>query len=196
MSVKSGFTRIKTLQDFYSFNETRTQIGSDVIYFCIMKQKYFKFEKDDVIIAWNVEGDIKYLINELPANLKINSFSLSDNLEKYPDLPDLSNTHGEEVEAESLFNILENSPEQMEITVIAKPTETGANISIGIPPNQQVLSEETQLRILTSGIGLIIKAKRTDKKDFELIEMVIEQLKDEFKSIDSFHDAEYLDKRK
>jgi uncharacterized protein (UPF0276 family) len=62
---------------------------------------------------------------------------------------------------------------------------------IGLPKEQELLSVTEMTMMLAAGMSLLIKAghKKGDFKDYEMMEHVIDYMKSEFVSTDSFEDA-------
>lgn len=62
---------------------------------------------------------------------------------------------------------------------------------IGFPKDQELLSVKESIMMLAAGMSLLMKAghKRGDFKDYEMFEHVIDYLKSEFVSTESFEDA-------
>ena len=62
---------------------------------------------------------------------------------------------------------------------------------IKFPKDQELLSIKESTMILAAGMSMLIKAgqKRGDIKDYELLEHVIDYMKSEFISTESFEDA-------
>ena len=62
---------------------------------------------------------------------------------------------------------------------------------IGFPKDQELLTVKESIMMLAAGMSLLMKAghKRGDFKDYEMFEHVIDYLKSEFVSTDSFEDA-------
>ena len=62
---------------------------------------------------------------------------------------------------------------------------------IKFPKDQELLSIKESTMMLAAGMSLLMKAghKRGDFKDYEMFEHVIEYLKSEFVSTESFEDA-------
>jgi hypothetical protein len=62
---------------------------------------------------------------------------------------------------------------------------------IKFPKDQELLSIKESTMILAAGISMLIKAghKRGDIKDYEMLEYVIDYMKSEFVSTESFEDA-------
>ena len=62
---------------------------------------------------------------------------------------------------------------------------------IKFPKDQELLSVKESTMILAAGMSLLMKAghKRGDFKDYEMFEHVIDYLKSEFVSTESFEDA-------
>ena len=68
------------------------------------------------------------------------------------------------------------------------------NVAITFPSQQEKMSVRETSHILASGISLMIKTcsiNDTGIKDYQLIEEVIEHLRMEFSSIESFNDAKH-----
>jgi len=64
---------------------------------------------------------------------------------------------------------------------------------IGFPKEQELLSVKESIMILAAGMSMLIKAghKRGDFKDYEMFEHVIDYMKSEFVSTESFEDATF-----
>jgi len=62
---------------------------------------------------------------------------------------------------------------------------------IGFPKEQESLSVKESTMLLAAGMSMLIKAghKRGDFKDYEMFEHVIDYMKSEFVSTESFEDA-------
>jgi hypothetical protein len=62
---------------------------------------------------------------------------------------------------------------------------------IKFPKDQELLSVKESTMILAAGMSLLMKAghKRGDFKDYEMLEYVIDYMKSEFVSTESFEDA-------
>lgn len=62
---------------------------------------------------------------------------------------------------------------------------------IGFPKDQELLTVKESIMMLAAGMSLLLKAghKRGDFKDYEMFEHVIDYLKSEFVSTESFEDA-------
>ena len=62
---------------------------------------------------------------------------------------------------------------------------------IKFPKDQELLSIKESTMILAAGISMLIKAghKRGDIKDYEMLEYVIDYMKSEFVSTESFEDV-------
>ena len=62
---------------------------------------------------------------------------------------------------------------------------------IGFPKGQELLSVKEATMILAAGMSMLIKAghKNGDIKDYEMMEHVIDYMKSEFVSTESFEDA-------
>ena len=62
---------------------------------------------------------------------------------------------------------------------------------IGFPKDQELLTVKESIMVLAAGMSLLMKAghKRGDFKDYEMFEHVIDYLKSEFISTESFEDA-------
>jgi hypothetical protein len=62
---------------------------------------------------------------------------------------------------------------------------------IKFPKDQELLSVKESIMMLAAGMSMLIKAghKRGDFKDYEMFEHVIDYMKSEFVSTDSFEDA-------
>jgi actin-related protein len=62
---------------------------------------------------------------------------------------------------------------------------------IEFPKNQELLSVKEATMILAAGMSMLIKAghKNGDIKDYEMMEHVIDYMKSEFVSTESFEDA-------
>jgi hypothetical protein len=62
---------------------------------------------------------------------------------------------------------------------------------IKFPKDQELLSVKESIMMLAAGMSLLIKAghKRGDFKDYEMFEHVIDYMKSEFVSTESFEDA-------
>jgi hypothetical protein len=82
--------------------------------------------------------------------------------------------------------------DEASITIKYKRGNDGrAYFDIQVPKDQRGLGVEDSTMILSAGISLLIKAghKRGDVKDYELLEKVIEYMRSEFVSTDSFEDS-------
>ena len=62
---------------------------------------------------------------------------------------------------------------------------------IKFPKDQELLSVKESIMMLAAGMSMLIKAghKRGDFKDYEMFEHVIDYMKSEFVSTESFEDA-------
>jgi hypothetical protein len=62
---------------------------------------------------------------------------------------------------------------------------------IKFPKDQELLSVKESIMMLAAGMSMLIKAghKREDFKDYEMFEHVIDYMKSEFVSTESFEDA-------
>jgi hypothetical protein len=88
----------------------------------------------------------------------------------------------------------------LSLTVTIEPKEeTGLmGLYITYPQDQPKLSLKEMAHMFAGGISLCVKLCEDEgvMKDYELMQTVINHLNDEFISLNSFRDAELIDKRK
>jgi hypothetical protein len=80
---------------------------------------------------------------------------------------------------------------EISVIVVNKRIDNRNYIDIKFPTGQELVGVEYTTMTLAAGISLLIKAghKRGDVKDYELLEKVIEYMRSEFVSTDSFEDS-------
>jgi hypothetical protein len=88
----------------------------------------------------------------------------------------------------------------LSLTITIEPKEdTGLmGLYITYPKDQPKLSLKEMSHMFAGGISLCVKLCENEGeiKDYELMQMIINHLNDEFVSLNSFKDAELVDKRK
>ena len=85
--------------------------------------------------------------------------------------------------------------EKAEIRVICTKREDGRmNIDIAFPKEQLPITHKSSAMMLASGINLLVRSCSqidSELKDYELLEEVIDYMKSEFVSTDSYNDLMY-----
>lgn len=88
----------------------------------------------------------------------------------------------------------------LSLTITIEPKEdTGfMGLYITYPKEQQKLSLNDMAHMFAGGISLCVKLCEDEGeiKDYELMQTIIDHLNNEFISLNSFKDAELIDKRK
>jgi hypothetical protein len=81
--------------------------------------------------------------------------------------------------------------EELTIAVTWRRENERNYFDIKFPKDQELLSVKESTMMLAAGMSLLMKAghKRGDFKDYEMFEHVIDYLKSEFVSTESFEDA-------
>ena len=82
--------------------------------------------------------------------------------------------------------------EEIAIEVRYRQQDSKSYFDIRFPKGQPLISVKNSTGILAAAISLLIKAghKSGEIKDYELLETIIEYMKSEFTSTESFEDAE------
>jgi hypothetical protein len=80
---------------------------------------------------------------------------------------------------------------EISVIVVNKRIDNRNYFDIKFPIGQELVGVEYTTMTLAAGISLLIKSghKRGDVKDYELLEKVIEYMRSEFVSTDSFEDS-------